>query len=414
MLNIKNPCLTVLVVFCGVFDRIFCMNKKLWLILIVSALGYFVDVYDLILFGIVRTKSLNELGIDATTVGFTLLNYQLIGMLLGGFIWGILGDKIGREKVLFGSIITYSIANIANAFVYDVNTYAACRFVGGIGLAGELGVAITLISETMPKSFRGWASTIVVSFGVLGAVAAKFVAQYVGWRHSYFIGGLLGLLLLVLRMRGLESDMFHKNKDKFNLGVFLKKNTALKMLKCVFLGLPVWVSMTFIVMLAPELGKVKNITLNAGDAFMWYEIGVCVGGIIAGAIQQRLGARKLLISACLTFTAVLSFIILFFNYTSFVFYILSALLGVGCGFWVLFIAATSEQFGVNVRATATTTCPNFVRGLITPITFAFVYFKQFGFCFASALVVFSSIALAFIALFLLEETFGKDLDFVEE
>src|SRR5882762_615963 len=109
---------------------------------IVAALGYFVDIYDLLLFSIVRRPSLSALGVPDEELfgqGEFLLQVQMGGLLLGGLIWGIMGDKRGRLSVLFGSILMYSLANIGNGFVTNVTQYAALRFIAGLGLAGELG-----------------------------------------------------------------------------------------------------------------------------------------------------------------------------------------------------------------------------------------------------------------------------------
>src|SRR5678815_49497 len=134
------------------------------LAVIVAALGYFVDIYDLLIFGIVRADSLKSIGIapDAQ-LGPTqlILNTQMIALLLGGILWGVLGDKRGRISVLFGSIILYSLANIANGFVHTVPQYAAARFLAGLGLAGELGGGITLVSESLDEKTRGHGTTIV-------------------------------------------------------------------------------------------------------------------------------------------------------------------------------------------------------------------------------------------------------------
>src|SRR6187402_2881858 len=187
-------------------------SKLLTPIVIVAALGYFVDIYDLLLFGIVRKASLTDLGIigDANRdAGEFLISMQMYGMLLGGIFWGILGDKKGRLSVLFGSIITYSIANIANGMVHSVEAYAFWRLIAGVGLAGELGAGITLVAETLPKNKRGYGTMIVASVGLTGAVVANLVYQIFGdWRLCYYAGGVLGLLLLFLRVSVRESGLY--------------------------------------------------------------------------------------------------------------------------------------------------------------------------------------------------------------
>ncbi|MCX6350430.1 MAG: MFS transporter [Bacteroidetes bacterium] len=395
---------------------------------IVAALGYFVDIYDLILFSIVRRPSLEELGVVGASLkdtGLYLLNVQMIGMLIGGIIWGILGDKRGRISVLFGSIILYSLANIANGLVHDVQWYAIVRFIAGVGLAGELGAGITLVSETVHKKNRGYGTMIVVVFGALGAVLAAFVGDMMGWRNAYFVGGGLGIALLITRAKAFESGMFHglKNaavKRGSFLHLFSDWHRFRKYLACISVGFPVWFTVGILITLAPEFAE-KCIGVSGkivtGKAVMFSYLGLSFGDLISGILSQILKSRKkvVIIFVLLNLTAVL-FYIFARDISVPYFYFLCFCLGAATGYWALFVTIASEQFGTNIRATVTTTVPNFVRGAVVPITFAFQFFlKDMGYTYTiSALIIGSvCVAVSLLATSSLKETFGKDLDYLE-
>jgi len=398
--------------------------KHVSAIVIVAALGYFVDIYDLILFSIVRIASLKSLGVSGDALlsdGVMLLNMQMAGMLLGGIIWGILGDKRGRISVLFGSIIMYSLANILNGFVTDVSQYAVLRVIAGIGLAGELGAGITLVSEVMSKESRGYGTTIVASVGILGAVVAAFVADLFDWRTAYFVGGGLGLLLLFLRIGVYESGMFKNIKnDEISRGQFqhLFTNWARfkKYLKCILIGAPLWfvvgVLMTFSDAFAKQLG-IEGIT--PAKSVMFCYIGLAIGDLLSGYLSQYFKTRKKIIFYFILATNILIVIYLFFNqFGTFYFYTICLLLGISCGYWAVFVTNASEQFGTNLRATVTTTVPNFVRGAVVPLTLLFQYLKgPSGIIYSAAIVAGISLLFAYISAARLEETYGKDLDYIE-
>jgi MFS transporter, putative metabolite:H+ symporter len=399
-------------------------SRNISAIVIVAALGYFVDIYDLILFSIVRIASLKSLGIagdELLSDGVLLLNMQMAGMLIGGIIWGILGDKRGRISVLFGSIIMYSIANILNGFVQDVQQYAVLRVIAGIGLAGELGAGITLVSEVMSKESRGYGTTLVATIGILGAVAAALVADYFEWRTAYFVGGGLGLLLLVLRIGVYESGMFKNiQSDNISRGQFQHLFTSwsrfVKYVKCILIGAPLWfvvgVLITFSDAFAKKLG-VEGVV--PAKSVMFCYIGLAIGDLLSGYLSQVLKTRKKIIFAFITFTNLLIIVYLFFNqFGSFYFYSICLLLGVSCGYWAVFVTNASEQFGTNLRATVTTTVPNFVRGAVVPLTLMFQFLNpSVGIIYSAAIVAGISLLFAYISAARLEETYGKDLDYIE-
>lgn len=396
-------------------------------LVIVAALGYFVDIYDLLLFSIVRTQSLLDLGLQGDAVkniGLMILDYQMWGMLIGGIFWGVLGDKKGRLSVLFGSILIYSLANIANGFVQDVETYKWLRFIAGIGLAGELGAGITLVSETLSKENRGWGTMIVVSVGVLGAVVAAIVGKEVDWRTAYFIGGGLGLALLLLRIGVYESGMFKSiETEEINRGHFLalfsNRERFGKYLSCIGLGIPIWFVVGILLTFSPEFGKASGATapLIAGDAIMFGYLGLTFGDFSCGFLSQVLKSRK---KAVLFF--ILGILVTLFPYlflygmspTAYKF--LWFCLGTFAGYWGVLVTIASEQFGTNIRATVTTTVPNFVRGALPLFTFSFKYLNNnLGWTLQkSALAVgLVCIVIAFVSTYFLKETYGKDLDYVE-
>jgi predicted MFS family arabinose efflux permease len=400
-------------------------RQVLTLPVIVIAMGYFVDIYDLILFGVVRVNSLTELGLDKegiTLWGSYILNAQMGGMLIGGILWGILGDKKGRLSVLFASIILYSIANFLNAFVTNVEQYALLRFIAGIGLAGELGAGVTLVAEILPKELRGYGVMSIAAFGVLGVVAANIVAQEFAWRNAYIIGGILGFSLLILRLRVRESAMFeHHVSDDVKRGhffaLFTHKKLFGKYIKAIVIGMPLWYVVGILVMFSPEFAKALNIIgeVTAGQALMYTYIGLSVGDLASGYLSQQMKSRK----RAYTIFMVLSLISVFYYFTlsgatAQSFYIAVFLLGVFCGYWALFITMAAEQFGTNIRATVATTVPNFVRGSVVPITSSFMALKGSMGVLGSAAVVGAVVfTIALVALYFTRETFHEDLDYIE-
>lgn len=392
---------------------------------IVAALGYFVDIYDLLLFSIVRVRSLQDIGVaesDLLNVGLSLLNWQMIGMLLGGIAWGVMGDKRGRLSVLFGSIILYSLANIANGFVDTVEHYKWLRFIAGIGLAGELGAGITLVSEVMKKEERGVGTTIVATIGIMGAVVAYFVASTWDWRTAYFVGGGLGMMLLILRVSVYESGMFRNvlqaevQRGNF-LALFTRRDLFLRYLKCILIGLPTWYVVGILVTASREFSQAFGMSevADPGRAVMWCYTGLTLGDLSSGLISQFMRSRK---KAMFLFLTVSAATIVFYLTSGPIalsfFYVKSFLLGFGVGFWAIFVTIASEQFGTNIRATVTTTVPNFARGSLVPISMAFAFFQNYTSLVGSAFIVGGiCITIAYIALSFMHETFSKDLDYME-
>jgi MFS family permease len=395
---------------------------------IVAALGYFVDIYDLLLFGIVRVPSLKELGLNEeqiSSVGKDIINWQMGGLLLGGILWGILGDKKGRLSVLFGSIITYSLANIACGFVQDPTTYALLRFVAGIGLAGELGAGITLVSEILPKELRALGSSLVAGVGLFGAVVAYFtVKEFGGWRNAYFVGGGLGITLLLLRISVFESGMFESLKQQKHIqkgnffALFTNKDRLSRYLKCIAIGVPTWFVIGILATFANEFGKAMGIQENIepGKAIMFCYIGLAFGDLSSGVISQVLKSRKKAVAILLLLSLICSVVYLYAGIqTATALYTTCVFAGFSVGYWAMFVTIGAEQFGTNLRATAATTIPNMVRGAVIGMTSLFAYLKPSMSIFnAAAVVGIIAFAMAFYSIFTIPETHGKDLDFLEE
>ncbi len=394
---------------------------------IVGALGYFVDVYDLILFSIVRGASLKGLGVPPDQIlakGVLLLNWQMGGMLIGGIFFGMLGDRFGRVALLFGSILLYSLANIANGFVHSIEAYAVWRFIAGFGLAGELGGGITLVTEILPRELRGYGTTIVSSVGVFGAVVGGLVAQKVVWQHAYFIGGGLGLGLLVLRMSVAESKMFqqlrtgqsHVSRGNF-LMLFTSEKRFMKYFRCILIGIPLWCVIGVLITFSPEISKALNIQgeIKPAQAIAFAYLGITFGGYASGHFSQLLGSRRKVLLAFILFTALtVTAYFLCRGVSSGTFYLVTLLMGFGVGYWTIFITVAAEQFGTNIRATVATTVPNFVRGSTVPLTLAFNYLKPHtGVISSAAIVSATAILIALWAVWGMEETHGKDLDYIE-
>lgn len=402
------------------------LRELLRLPVIVAALGYLVDMYDLFLFSIVRVPSLTDLGLTGNNLledGVLMLNMQMAGLLIGGIFWGILGDKKGRLSVLFGSILIYSLANIANGFVQTVPQYAILRFIAGIGLAGELGAGITLVSEVLPKKIRGYGTTLVATMGVFGAILAYFIADIFAWRASYFIGGGLGLVLLVMRVRVFESGIFLKAKtadvQRGNiLMLFNNSERFFRYLKCILVGLPIWFVVGVLITFSPELGQAMGLNgpVNAGIAVILSFSAQAFGNITSGMLSQYTQSRKKIMGLFILMSFFFSLLYLLMPMNSVnVFYLMCIFLGFSNGYWTLFVTVAAELFGTNLRATVATTVPNFVRGAVIPITTLFLYLKtDWGIInSALALAVFTT-AIALVSLWSLNETFHKDLNYNED
>lgn len=394
-------------------------------VVLIAGLGYFVDIYDLVLFVVVRIESLSDLGVeDPLGTGVFLLNMQMLGMLLGGILWGMLGDKKGRLSTLFGAIALYSIANIINAFVTNVPAYATIRFIAGVGLAGELGAGVTLVSESMPKHLRGYGVTIVTSLGILGAVFAEVVAQNLDWRFAYAAGGVAGLLLLGTQIFVAESGAFAKLKEtavtRGDLRMlFFSRRRLTTYVFTILIGLPVWYTISVLITFSPELGAQMGMrgTLDAGAMIAWNYGGAAVGGLFFGPLSERLRSRKWSLVIALAVTSAAMFVFVFSrDVTPGFLYGLSFALGFGTGYWPVFLTAAAEQFGTNLRATAATIAPNFVRGAVVPTTLAFQFLGHqpaIGLL-KSALIVGAIVMLLSLwGTRRIAETYGKDLDFVE-
>ncbi|MGZ3723748.1 MAG: MFS transporter, partial [Bdellovibrionales bacterium] len=342
--------------------------------------------------------------------------------LLGGIVWGILGDKRGRKSVMFGSILLYSLCNIANAFVTSADSYAWLRFFAGVGLAGELGAAITLVTEVMPKETRGFGTAIVASVGILGAVFAALVGDIFNWKIAYLVGGAMGLGLLALRAGLLESGMFEAmSQVKVGRGQFHRlitnPSTLGRYLCCILIGVPIWFVIGILITFAPELAKELHVdgVITGANAIMWSYLGLSLGDLTAGLLSQRLRSRKKAVLVYLTATTVLVAFYVFappMGVTAF--YVLCAGLGIGTGYWATFITVGAEQFGTNIRATVATTIPNFVRAAVVPMVFFLGVLRPHLGLLHTVLVIGATVlAIAFIALYFLKETFGKSLDYHE-
>jgi len=398
---------------------------------VVAALGYFVDIYDLLLFGIVRIRSLESLGVDVDSAGTLILNWQMFGLLLGGILWGVFGDKKGRLSVLFGSILVYSIANIACGFLpnypqeHIVSIYAALRFVAGIGLAGELGAGITLVSESLPKEKRAIGTSVVAGFGLLGAVVANLTVELTtDWTIAYFVGGAMGLALLIFRIGVVESGVF-KNIQKNHtvqkgnfFSLFTKKDRFIRYIKCIAIGLPTWFCIGILAIFgnqfAGELGIQGEI--SPGKCIMWAYIGISAGDFASGWISNALESRKKVIFWMLAFTLIGVIGMLSGLYQNpNIYYFFCVWLGLGTGYWAMFVTVGAEQFGTNLRSTAATTIPNMVRGMLIFMTLGFEGMKtDLGVVNAAIVVGLICFVLAFYSVLTIPETHNIDLDYLEE
>jgi MFS transporter, putative metabolite:H+ symporter len=389
-----------------------------------AALGYFVDLYDIVIFGVVRVSSLAELGLigeDNTRWGILLLNLQMIGMLVGGFLWGIVGDRFGRRIALITTIALYSLANLANAFVVSVEQYAVLRLLAGIGLAGELGAGVTLIAELLPKHRRGYGTTAIAFLGLLGALTASFSGDLLHWRWAYALGGGLGLLVLALRLAVLqESAMFEQQKARGGGQARLllqRPRLLLRYLAVIAIGVPIWYVSALFVTFAPEIGRALELSapLVVAEVLRWQSIGLALGSGFSGLISERLRSRKRVIAFCLVVMAALIVVLMTRPGDSVRGYcMLMGVIGLMQGYWTVFLATGAEQFGTNVRATVSTSVPNIVRAATVPVTLSLgALMPALGIVDATLLIGAVVFVLAFVALWGLRETYGVELDYAE-
>ncbi|HLE97827.1 MAG TPA: MFS transporter [Candidatus Thermoplasmatota archaeon] len=394
-------------------------------LVLVCALGYFVDIFDLLLFSIVRVPSLVALGVaeaDLLRVGVLLLNAQMAGLLVGGLLWGVLGDLRGRRSVLLGSIALYSLATIANAFATSVGAYAALRFIAGVGLAGELGAAVTLVSEILPKETRGYGTAVIAGVGLLGAVAAALVGSMMTWNVAFLVGGALGLVLLLARFAVHESGMYTRSAatgaKRGDLRLLVASPRRLRRyVACILLGLPIWFVIGILVTFSPEFARALGVTgpILAGTAVLFTYLGGAIGDLASGFLSQQWRSRVHAAIAFIALTAAGMFLFLFWRGLSpAAFYLVCFVCGVGIGYWAVFVTNAAEQFGTNLRSTVATTVPNFIRGSVVPLTLAFQALAlPFGILRSALVVGTATLLVALLAARTLEEPFGKDLDFVE-
>ncbi len=407
------------------------MKKKLYhspfnIAVLAAGLGFFIDAFDLFLFNVYRIPSLKELGLsgqELTRQGEFLLSIQMLGMMIGGVLSGVIADKKGRVTVLFGSILLYSVANILNGFVHDVNTYALVRFFAGVGLAGELGAGITLVGESMSIEKRGYGTILVATLGGLGAVTAGLAGDFLPWRTAFIAAGIVGFLLLLMRVQSMETGIFKESQLKSKvkgsfLLLFSNRKRAFKYFACILMGVPIWYSVGLLITLSPELAKEHQIDfLKLGLCFILFQTGITTGDLSSGIISQWIKSRK---KVLLLFMGIaIAGTILHFNqlYQSSPIYVTSFLMGLGCGYLSVFVTTTAEHFGTNLRVTVTATVTNFMRGAVTILIPLRIFLQsQFDINITGSLIITGLIVwtLAIVSVIILPDTYGKDLDFVEE
>lgn len=395
------------------------------LALLVAALGYFVDVFDIWLYSVYRVSSLTALGYSGETLtqhSTFILNAQMLGMILGGLVFGVMGDKLGRKASLFGSILIYASATIFNGFVWDAQSYALARLVAGFGLAGELGAGVALTMEIMPKQQRGWAPAVIAGFGLFGCVAAALISDIIDWRAGYVTGGCLGFLLFLLRVKVAESGLYTASRDAdVRYGaltdLILSPTRRRRYLLCILIGMPVWFVSGIMLIFAPELGRALGVTapVVAGHAILYFSVALAIGDVACGYVSQRLRSRrKALLGFLLILTACCLAYFTLRELSLAQFYTLLCLVGFFTGYWAVFMATVTEQFGTNLRATAATTVPNFVRGSVLLMTFTLGLLKpHLGLTNAALTVGCIVMVLSLTAAALLPESFDNELDYLE-
>ena len=392
---------------------------------LVAGIGFFIDAFDLFLFNVYRIPSLKDLGLTGTGLtnnGERLLSIQMAGMMLGGIITGIIADKKGRVTVLYGSILLYSLANFANSFVHDVNTYAIIRFLAGVGLAGELGSGITLVSESMSVEQRGYGTIIVATLGALGAVAAGLAGTFLPWREAFLAAGIAGGILLVLRFRSHESAMFtaahalHERSGSLLL-LFSSRQRTLKYIACILMGIPIWYSVGLLITLSPELARAHNITgLKLSTCFILFQVGISSGDLLSGILSQLFKTRKKILITFLLFGIAATIAHFMLIRLGMPLALTSFFMGLGCGYLSVFVTSTAEHFGTNLRVTVAATVTNFMRGalvLLIPLHQLIEHTLHVSLTYGLALTGAIVWALALTSALILPDTFGKSLAFTE-
>lgn len=393
---------------------------------LISALGYFVDMFDITLFGVVMLGSIMSLGITGMdsimATGVKLYNFQMLGMLMGGVFWGILGDKKGRHVVLYSSIAMYSLANICNAFVTNVTQYEILRFIAGVGLAGELGAAVTMVSESLSKEDRGYATTFIATLGMIGSLCAALVGKFFPWNYAYLVGGVLGILLLVARFKTFDSEMFkalqHKQVARGNIKLLLTPKRAVRYLSSVAIGIPIYFITAILFTMAPAVTSELNLIggpVSSADALIWGSIGLAIGDLLSGILSQKLKSRKKAIGLFMVIALATGVVYLQAKgATPFFIHMLCLVLGICAGYWAVLVTTAAEQFGTDIRSTVATSVPNFVRGTGMIIASSFLFLKP-HFTIIQCVFIIGGVVffLSFAALLLLKETYGRDLDFIE-
>jgi len=393
-------------------------------LVIFSALGYFVDVLDLFLFSVLRVPSLQSLGLDSAGVlryGVIVLNCQMAGLLLGGIFWGIYGDKKGRLKILYGSILLYSLATLANAWVTSVEMYAVLRFLAGVGLAGEVGAAITLVTEQLSPTLRGYGTMIVAGVGLCGGIVSAFLAQMFDWRTCYMIGGIAGLILWFVRIRLEEPALYKKLDAKIPRGsltlLLNPPSKAFRFLGFWMMGIPIWFVSGIMMVFSPELGKALGVegTIIAAKSVLYSYFGVVLGDFFFGWLSQKLQNRKKTVTISLVCLLLgICTYLMQSNVTPTAFYIICFLVGITTGYWIVLITWAAESYGTNIRATITTSLPNLIRGAAILLTSAFQYLNpRVGLLQSAWIVGIVSVVISLIPLFFIRDTYGKNCDFLE-
>jgi len=396
------------------------------IVTLAAGLGFFIDTFDLFLFNVYRVQSLRDLGfsgVELTRKGEYLLSVQMLGMMIGGILSGVIADKKGRVSVLFGSILLYSSASIVNGYVTDINSYALIRFLAGVGLAGELGAGVTLVGESMTIEKRGLGTIMVATLGGLGAVTAGLIGDLLPWRTAFIVAGMMGLALLLLRIRGMESNIFRATQNSQRplgslLHLFRKRERALRYFACIVMGIPIWYSVGLLITLSPELAAENGIDyLKAGLCFILFQCGVTAGDLLSGILSQLMKSRKKALFGFMMLAIIATAVHFYQLYHASPIYLTSLFIGLGCGYLSVFVTTTSEQFGTNLRVTVTATVTNFMRGAVTLLIPLRIFLQDaFTTNITTSLIVVGLLVWipAITAVILLPETYGRDLKFLEE
>jgi MFS transporter, putative metabolite:H+ symporter len=381
--------------------------------------GYFIDIFDLVLFSTLRISSFEELKItDPTYWTVVFFNLQMTGILVGGIFWGKMADIKGRSWSFMGTILVFSIANIINGLTSSLTVYGICRFIAGFGLAGEMGSGIALICEKVPDEKRSLYLGFVSSLGCIGAVLSGWLGDIVYWRYLFIGSGFAGILLTLLRKNLLEPDLFRKTAT-LNIPrgqwktLFQSPPDLIRFILLIFLGIPMWYIIGILWSFSTEMTSTIGLNIfTSGQAILWGYVGVWMGDMLMPFVSQFLKSRIFTIQICLIMMLLgVIYLFQFQPHSLLSFQLTHIFLGFTIGYWAVYATLCGESFGTNIRALTSTSLPSLIRFSSIPMMIIYQYGRdenELNIALGMGLTV---LCISMITTYFIKDTFQKDIDF---